>query len=91
MQEPMQHGTRKRKNSHSGKVMPITTEDQMTIVEHAMAFDSNENATVRPASESLTRNDFFSLLFEGRPSAVDGVSTAVRGAPLSLCHPVAKP
>lgn len=80
--------------------MPITTDDQIptsgftpTIVEHAMAFDSNENATVSPASESRTRLGFSSLLFKGS-SGFDGNPTAavsIRGVPfcLLLCHFVA--
>jgi hypothetical protein len=48
-----------KRNSLSGAVMPITTDDQIptrgftpTMAEHAIAFDSKLKATVSPASAS---------------------------------------
>ena len=70
--------------------MPITTDDQIptsgetpTMVEHAMAFDSSENATVRPASDSLTilLLGFVVLLFEVivEPPAAAAAAIGVSG------------
>ena len=77
--------------------MPITTDDQIptsgetpTMVEHAMAFDSSENATVRPASDSLTilLLGFVVLLFEVivEPPAAAAAAIGVSGGAFVYCE-----